>query len=128
MPLIEMCLSSGLKLKDVLADGTYDTKEIFGYLSNHKILATIHLRKDASTRSMTCPARGKEARYIKIYGLDEWKKSRKYARPVAVERAFGSYKTVFDDYVRAKLWEHMIFEVITKFWLYQYILLREYME
>ena len=67
-----MCLSSGLKLKDVLADGTYDTKEIFGYLSKHKILATIRLRKDASTKSRACPTRGKEAQYIKEYGLDEW--------------------------------------------------------
>ncbi|MHA1821249.1 MAG: hypothetical protein ACTSU2_02765 [Promethearchaeota archaeon] len=54
--------------------------------------------------------------------------SRKYARRVAVERAFGSYKMVFEDYVRAKLWKHMVFEVITKSWFYQYILLREYTE
>ena len=128
IPLIEMCLSQGLKVKEVLADGAYDTKKIFGYLSNHKILATIRLRKGASTKSRTCPARGKEALYIREYGLDKWKKSRKYARRVAVERVFGGYKTVFDDHVRAKLWEHMIFEVITKFWFYQYILLREYTE
>ena len=123
-----MCLSQGLKVKEVLADGAYNTKEIFKYLSKHKILGTIRLRKDASTRSRTCPSRGKETQYIKEYGLDNWKKSRKYAPRVAVERAFGTYKTVFDDYVRTKLWKDMVFGVITKFWFYQYILLREYTE
>ncbi|MHA1821505.1 MAG: IS5 family transposase [Promethearchaeota archaeon] len=92
IPLIEMCLSEGLKVKEVLADEAYDTKEIFGYLSKHNILATIRLRKGASSKSRTCLARGKEAWYIKVYGLDEWKKSRKYARRVAVEQVFGAYK------------------------------------
>ncbi|MHA1822001.1 MAG: hypothetical protein ACTSU2_03950 [Promethearchaeota archaeon] len=55
-----MCLSQGLKVKEVLADGAYDTKEIFKYLSKHKILATIRLRKGASAKSRACPARGKE--------------------------------------------------------------------
>ncbi|MHA1819978.1 MAG: hypothetical protein ACTSU2_12775 [Promethearchaeota archaeon] len=58
--------------------------------------------------------------------MDEWKKSWKYARRIWIEQAFGAYKMVFDDYVRAKLWGHMVFEVITRFWFYQYILLREY--
>ena len=123
-----MCLNRGLKVKEVLADGAYDTKEIFRYLSKHNILATIRLRKGASTKSRACPARGKEMQYIKEYGLDKWKKSRKYAPRVAVEQGFGAYKMVFDDYVRTKLWKDMVFGVITKFWFYQYILLREYTE
>ncbi|MHA1898609.1 MAG: transposase, partial [Promethearchaeota archaeon] len=89
----EMCLNRGLKVKEVLADGAYDTKEILRYLSNHKILVTIRLMKGASTKPRAYPIRGKEAWYIKIYGLDEWKKRRKYARRVRVERAFGTYKT-----------------------------------
>ncbi|MHA1897924.1 MAG: hypothetical protein ACTSU2_11065 [Promethearchaeota archaeon] len=61
--------------------------------------------------------------YIKEYILDEQSKNWKYSHQAAVDRGFETYKRVFDDYVRAKLWEPIVFEVVTKFWLYQYLLL-----
>ncbi|MHA1818869.1 MAG: hypothetical protein ACTSU2_03180 [Promethearchaeota archaeon] len=61
--------------------------------------------------------------YIKEYILDEWSKNWKYSRQAAVDRGFEAYKRVFDEYIQAKLWEHVVFDVITNFWLYQYILL-----
>ncbi|MHA1342142.1 MAG: transposase, partial [Promethearchaeota archaeon] len=81
------------------------------------------LRKNASTKSRGSPFRAEEARYIKEHGLKKWKKTRQYKKRWAVERTFGSFKRIFGDSVRAKKWEHIVFELKVKMFLYHSMLL-----
>ena len=124
IPLIDGCLEHGIEIERVLADGAYDSRELFSYLDEKGINVGIKLPKNASTRSRGCPKRAEEARFIRDYGEDIWKKTRKYSLRWSSERVFAAFKTLFGEYVRARLWEHIVFELIVKTLLYHFIVLR----
>lgn len=110
------------KLKDVLADGAYDTKDCFEYLMTERGLDPpgIKVRENASRKGLT--DRAFAVREFKAVGYDRWKKRHGYGRRWASEGFFSCVKRIFGESVRATTTDGMFREVRMKFMLYNMLL------
>jgi hypothetical protein len=106
------------KIKQVLADGAYDSKEIFNLLNNNKIQAGIKIRKNASTLARGSPYRAKQVRELKKIGYEAWKQKYQYGQRWASEGYLSAFKRMFGEFVNARSDPGMIKEIKRKFILY----------
>ena len=103
------------KIKQVLADGAYDTKDIFNRLSKKQIKAGIKIRKNATTMARGSPYRAKCVRELKHIGYNAWKNKYQYGQRWASEGYLSSFKRVFGESVNASSDQGMIKEIKRKF-------------
>lgn len=110
------------KVEKVLADGAYDTREIFNILEENGIESGIKIRKNASTRAKGSPYRKNCVREVKTLGYEKWKEKHGYGKRWAVEGVFSSVKRIFGETVRAHGQRTAIQEVKRKFLIYNMLL------
>ncbi|KXB04790.1 hypothetical protein AKJ50_02010 [candidate division MSBL1 archaeon SCGC-AAA382A13] len=110
-------LVKDLDLEDCLADGAYDSEEIFELLEEKGVDPPpgVKLRKNASTG---LSPRGQAAREFHKLGYEKWKKEHDYGKRWTVEGFFSAVKRCFGETVRATSPNGMIREVKRKFALY----------
>jgi IS5 family transposase len=78
VPLVDQVLDRGVKIKRVLADGEYDSRENFDFLASQGIDAAIKLRKDAVARAEKSQARYEAVVERQELGEDGWKARHEY--------------------------------------------------
>jgi IS5 family transposase len=101
----------------VLADGAYDSKENFWYLSDRGIEAAIRVKKNSSGKSMGCYPR-KLAVLQQLSDFDRWKHSVSYGHRWIAESVFSAMKRMFGEYVMARSYQNMAKEMFLKMSLY----------
>lgn len=109
-------------LKDILADGAYDTYDNFTYLMTERGLDPpgIKIRENASRKGLT--DRAFAVREYQKIGYEDWKKKHNYGQRWSSEGLFSAVKRMFGETVRATSMEGMIREVESKFLLYNMLL------
>lgn len=105
-----------------LADGGYDTKELFNLLEEKGIKAGIKTRKNAITIAKGSPYRAKCIRELRDIGYDAWKKKYQYGQRWASEGHLSAFKRLFGESVIAKSNEGMTNEIKRKFAFYNALL------
>lgn len=114
--LIEQADRNVKSIKEILADGAYDTRSMFNCLKkkdieagvNHKGIGFVirsqnqsfcelKIRKNASTRSRGSFYRAKCVRERNRLGEEQWKKKKDYGKRWAVESYFSAVKRIFGD-------------------------------
>jgi hypothetical protein len=118
----EKHIQNKVKLKRVLADADYDTKENFNFLAEKCIECGIKLRKSASTLAKGSPYRAKCVRELRRIGYEKWKERYSYGYRWSAETMFSSVKRMMGEYVTSTSKEGMFREVIRKFLFYNMIL------
>ena len=109
--------SQNVHVSKTIADGAYDTKANFRYLSAKGIDPVIKVRKNSSTRARGCMPRKLVAHeYLK--DPTAWKRHHGYGYRWMAETAISSYKRGFGEYVTAKTMENMARELVVKASLY----------
>jgi hypothetical protein len=117
IPLVESALKQDLKIKRVLGDGIFDTRENHNYLHQNKIAPGIPPRKNASNKARGSMARAAEVEFYKNYGEKVWKVLHEYNKRVAVKQTFSAFKQIFGEGVMSRKWENIQHELKNKFWL-----------
>ncbi|KXB07259.1 hypothetical protein AKJ54_00470 [candidate division MSBL1 archaeon SCGC-AAA382K21] len=110
-------LIENLNLEDCLADGAYDSEEIFELLEEKggDPPSGIKLRKNVKTG---LSPRGEAAKEFHDFGYEEWKEKHDYGKRWSVEGFFSAVKRCFGETVRAASPKGMIREAKRKFALY----------
>ena len=104
-------------IKRVLADGAYDSKNNFQYLSDNNIEAAIKVRKNSSGRSNGCYPR-KLIVLQQMKNFKKWKHSVSYGYRWMSESVFSAMKRTFGEYVSARKFPNMVKEMFLKVSLY----------
>ncbi|MGA9171160.1 MAG: IS5 family transposase [Nitrososphaeraceae archaeon] len=105
------------RIIEVIADGTYDSKDNFRYLNELKMKPVIKVRRNSSTNANGCIPR----KLVVVEQLDNvkrWKKKHGYGMRWIAESAFSSIKRTFGEYVMSLKWENIINELFLKASLY----------
>ena len=123
------------RVKKVLADSAYDSRDVFEFLKENGIEAGIKPRKvetvakgwvDLKGRKPSVKARGSIARKKEViaYSIDPdgWKEEKEYGMRWMVETVFSVFKRMFGEYARSKKFEYMIKEMIIKAHIYNCLL------
>lgn len=110
-------VSENNDVKRVLADGAYDSKRIFRYLSDRGIQAAIKVKKNSSGKAMGCYPR-KAAVLQQLADFDKWKGSASYGYRWMAESVFSAMKRMFGEYVMARKYPNMVKEMFLKASLY----------
>ncbi|KXB08526.1 hypothetical protein AKJ56_01050 [candidate division MSBL1 archaeon SCGC-AAA382N08] len=113
-------LVEDLDLENCIADGAYDSEEIFEILKEKGVdpPPAVKLRKNANTG---LSPRGKAAREFHKLGYEKWKEKHNYGKRWSVEGFFSAVKRCFGETVRAATPEGMVREVKRKFALYNLV-------
>ena len=99
-PLIEKAREKA-KIKRALADGAFDSRENFNYLSQIGIEPCIKVRKNSSKKAKGCMPRKLVAMEY-LSDPKEWKLKVGYGKRWMVETALSCIKRLFGEYVMAK--------------------------
>ena len=119
-PLVDEAFKK-TKIVKAIADGAYDTKKIFQYLTAKKIEPIIRVRRDASNRAGGCIPRKLVAQEY-FQDPEAWKRRHGYGYRWMVESAFSSLKRTFGEYVSAKTMRNMATEIMLKASLYNILI------
>ena len=102
----------------LLADGAYDSNEIFRFLADNGIQPCIKVRKNSKVRWK----KGNILRNLSVLAqkndLHNWKDSVSYGQRWIVETVFSSLKRMFGEYVYSVRLKNMIQEMMLKASLY----------
>jgi hypothetical protein len=106
-------------VKRVIADGAYDCKENFQYLSDNDIEASIKVRKNSTyDKSIVCCHPRKIVVLQQQRNFEKWKANVSYGSRWIAETVFSSLKRMFGEYVSARKFPNMVKEMILKASLY----------
>ena len=105
------------KVNKVLADGAYDSKKNFRYLTEKKIDPVIKVRKNTSSKAGGCIPRKLVAQEY-LRNPEAWKRNHGYGQRWMVESTFSSLKRTFGEYVSARKLRNMENEMMIKASLY----------
>ena len=104
-------------VKRVIADGAYDSRKNFRYLSDYGIQAAIKVKRNSSGKAMGCYPR-KLAVIQQLSDIDRWKNSVSYGYRWMAESVFSAIKRMFGEYVTARNYQNMVKEMFLKVSLY----------
>jgi DDE family transposase len=116
VPLVEEA-SSKANVTRAIADGAYDSREIFRYLDQKGIEPVIKVRKDASVHALGCMPR-KLVVMEQLKNRERWKKRHGYGQRARVESAISSFKRTFGEHINAVRWENAVNELLLKAQIY----------
>lgn len=100
----------GNKIKNVLADGSYDTRKALDEINKKGIHPIVPPRKSGRIKRK-CPEddsffnRNAAIRTIRKYGLKKWKKLSGYHKRSTIETTMFRYKTTFGDKFQSREFE-----------------------
>ncbi|MGD9535009.1 MAG: IS5 family transposase [Candidatus Nitrosocosmicus sp.] len=101
----------------LLADGAYDSNDIFRYLSENEIVPCIKVRKNSRVRKTAHIFRNLSV-IIQRNDFKQWKDSVSYGQRWIIETVFSSLKRMFGEYVYSLKKENMKQELLLKASLY----------
>lgn len=101
----------------VIADGAYDSKKNFRYLSNNNIEAAIKVRRSSSGKANGCYPR-KLVVIQQLSDFEKWKSSVSYGHRWIAESVFSAIKRMFGEHVMARNYKNMVKEMFLKVSLY----------
>jgi len=101
----------------VIADGAYDSRNNFRFLSDNNIEPVIKVRKNASTKAKGCMPRKLSVIEQKA-DLKEWKKNHGYGYRWMVESAFSAIKRMFGEHIKSVRWKNIVKEIMLKASIY----------
>lgn len=107
-----------VKVKRVLADGAYDSRENFAFLSDNNIKPLIRVRSNSVAKSRGCPSRKQAVIEQKMFKPKAWSRIHRFGYRWRVEGAFSCIKRIFGEYVTAKKFVNMAKEMALKASLY----------
>ena len=110
--------NENIHVKRVLADGAYDSRDNFNYLSNKGIKPVIRVRSNSIPKSRGCMSRKLAVIEQKIFKPKAWSRIHRYGYRWRVEGAFSCIKRIFGEYVEARKFVNMAKEMVMKASLY----------
>ena len=119
-PLVKEALKIA-PVEKALADGAYDSRASFQFLSNNGIEPVIRVRKNSVPKAKGCYAR-KYAVQEQLQDREGWSKRYGYGYRWMAESAFSSIKGRLGEHVRAKKLQNMIQEVRLKVFTYNWLI------
>ncbi|MDY1592084.1 MAG: transposase [Methanofastidiosum sp.] len=81
-------LADGVAFKVLIADGAYDTRNMFDLAAKKNAVPIIKIRKNVSTRPLGSPLRAKSMREVKKIGQVSWKEKYEYDKRWRIEHTF----------------------------------------
>ena len=103
----------------VMADGAYDSRQIFSFLDGMDIDPVIRVhRNSVAAANRDCPARMVAVMRQASGAYDRWRDSVSYGMRWAVESVFSSLKRMFGEAVRSRNKKNMMTELMLKIGLY----------
>jgi hypothetical protein len=112
-------------VKRVIADGAYDNKENFRYLSDNGIEAAIKVRKNSSANKITDSHPRNIVVLQQLKNFEKWKDSVSYGYRWIAETVFSSIKRMFGECVSARKYSNMVKEMMLKASLYNTFITRK---
>jgi len=110
--------SKNFRVKRVLADGAYDSRENFTFLSDNNIKPVIRVRSNSVAKSRGCLPRKYAVIEQKMFKPKAWSRIHRFGYRWRVEGAFSCIKRIFGEYVTAKKFANMAKEMAMKASLY----------
>lgn len=107
-----------VKVKRVLADGAYDSRENFRFLSDNNIKPVIRVRSNSVAKSRGCLSRKNAVIEQKMFKPKAWSRIHQFGYRWRVEGAFSCIKRIFGEYITAKKFFNMAKEMAMKASLY----------
>lgn len=112
-------IDKGIVVDYFWGDGTYDVHDLFNFLEEHHIGASIKIRENASETSHGSMRRAREVREYKAKGYIHWARDKQYGkRWLGTEVQISAVKVKFGEQVRSRKTENMLKEAKGKFWAY----------
>jgi transposase len=112
----------GVKIYEIIGDGSYDDKELFEICRELNIKPTIRIRKNSCKKARGSIFRKKHVIEFKELGYKEWSKKHKYGRRWIAESEFSRVKRKTGEFVIAKDKQNMFKEAIMKFYFYDLLI------
>jgi len=116
--LVNRAKDNGVRVKRVLGDGAYDTKDDFKFLSENGIKPVIRVRSNAVPKSRGCIARKEAVVEQQMFKPKSWSNIHRFGYRWRVEGAYSCIKRIFGEYVSAKKFVNMAREMALKVTIY----------
>jgi hypothetical protein len=107
-----------VRVKRVLADGAYDSRENFNFLAGKHIKPVIRIRKGSVPRSTGSQARKLAVIEQQTFKPRSWSRIHRFGHRWRVEGVFSCVKRIFGAYVTAKKFVNMAREMAMKASIY----------
>ncbi|MEM3401688.1 MAG: IS5 family transposase [Candidatus Hadarchaeales archaeon] len=114
--------AKGGRVKQVNADGAYDSRDNFNTLDEMEIIPAIKIRKNAIARAKGSPLRKRHVREYKRLGYKKWRKKYEYGYRWRAEGNFSAVKRLTGEYVVATKKTNMFKEAAMKFLFYNSVI------
>jgi IS5 family transposase len=109
---VTLIKQAGFKVKAVIGDAAYDSKEIYEAAERHAARVVVPPLKTARVSTHSPQARNRAVKRIAKVGRQRWKTEVRYHRQGKIENTFFRYKTVIGDRLRSRDPDTQITEVI----------------
>jgi len=110
--------SKNMRVKRVLADGAYDSRDNFNFLSNNHIKPVIRVRSNSVPKSKGCQARKLAVIEQKTFKPKAWSRIHRFGYRWRAEGVFSRIKRIFGEYVSARKFVNMAREMVMKASIY----------
>ena len=110
--------SKKYRIKKVMADGAYDSKDNFRYLDSMNVIPAIKVRKNSSVKNNAKCIPRKLSVIQQLEDVKRWKRRHGYGMRWMAESAFSSIKRTFGEHVSSIKWNNMVNELMFKASIY----------
>jgi IS5 family transposase len=107
-----------VRVKRVLGDGAYDSKDNFNFLSKRGIKPVIRVRSNSVPKSNGSYARKMAVIEQRMFKPKAWGRIHRFGFRWRAEGAFSSMKRIFGEYVSARKFANMAREMLMKVSIY----------
>ncbi|MGI0081514.1 MAG: IS5 family transposase [Nitrososphaerales archaeon] len=116
--LVNRAKENRVRVKRVLGDGAYDTKDDFKFLSDNGIKPVIRVRSNSVPKSNGCLPRKEAVIEQQTFKPKSWSNIHRFGYRWRVEGAYSCIKRIFGEYVTAKKFVNMAKEMALKVSIY----------
>jgi hypothetical protein len=110
--------NESVRVKRVLADGAYDSRANFNFLSSKRIKPVIRVRSNSVPKNKGCQARKLAVIEQQAFKPRSWSRIHRFGKRWRVEGAYSCIKRIFGEYVSAKKFVNMAREMAMKAAIY----------
>jgi len=109
------------KVSKVIADGAYDSSQVYELLERKKIESVIKPRRNSRIDTPSEPRRKAVTTY-KSLGHRRWAKLKEYGKRWSVETAYSTFKRALGEFCMAKTMKNITKELTTKAYIYNMLI------
>ena len=109
------------KISNVIADGAYDSSEVYELLESKGIDAVVKPRRNSRLDTPSEPRRKAVTTY-KSLGHRRWAKLKEYGKRWSVETAYSTFKRALGEFCMAKTMKNITKELTTKAYIYNMLI------